>query len=97
MKEQEKSPEKKLSEIEASKLPDTEFKAMVIRMLKELSENFHSMKPDIETIKRNESQMKTTGTEMRNKLEGITGRVDEAKNQISYLEYKEANNTQSKQ
>ena len=35
MKEQEKSPEE-LNEMEASKLPDTEFKTMVIRMLKEL-------------------------------------------------------------
>ena len=36
MKEQEKSPEKELNEMEANKLPDTEFKTMVIRMLKEL-------------------------------------------------------------
>ena len=43
-KKQEKSPEKELNEMKASKLPDTEFKAMVIRMLKELSEKFYSMK-----------------------------------------------------
>ena len=36
MKKQEKSPEKELNEMEASKLPDTEFKTMVIRVLKEL-------------------------------------------------------------
>ena len=36
IKEQEKSPEKELNEMEESKLPDTEFKTMVIRMLKEL-------------------------------------------------------------
>ena len=33
MKEQEKSPEKELNEINASNQPDTEFKRMVIRML----------------------------------------------------------------
>ena len=35
-----------------SKLPDTEFKAMVIRILKELGENFNRIKKDMETIKR---------------------------------------------
>ena len=37
MKEQEKSPQKELNKIEASNLPDTEFKTIVIRILKELS------------------------------------------------------------
>ena len=32
----------------ASKLPDIEFKAMVIRMLKGISENFNTMEKDIE-------------------------------------------------
>ena len=35
MKEHEKSPEKELNEMEASRLPDTQFKTMVIRVLKE--------------------------------------------------------------
>ena len=46
--------------METSKLPDTEFKTMVIRMLmglsenlKELCENFNSVKKDIETLKKN--------------------------------------------
>ena len=43
MKEQEFS-QKELNEMEASKLPDIEVKTMVIRMLKELSENYNSMK-----------------------------------------------------
>ena len=36
IKEREKSPQKELNEIKASKLPDTEFKIMVIRVLKVL-------------------------------------------------------------
>ena len=40
MKEKEESPEKELNEIEESKLPDTEFKVMVTRMLKELNEKY---------------------------------------------------------
>ena len=40
-KEQEKPAEKELKEMEASIIPDIEFKTMVKRMLKELSENFN--------------------------------------------------------
>ena len=41
MKEQEKTPVKELNEMEISNLSDTEFKILVIRMLKKLSENFN--------------------------------------------------------
>ena len=51
--------------MEASKLPDTEFKRMVIKMFKELSENLNSMKKNIETIKNGFSEMKDTLTEMK--------------------------------
>ena len=43
-KVKEGSPEKKLYEIDASKLSDIEFKVMVIRMLKELNVNYISIK-----------------------------------------------------
>ena len=38
MKEQNKTPEKELNQMEISNLSDTEFKTLVIRMLKELIE-----------------------------------------------------------
>ena len=62
IKEQKESPKKELNKMEASKLPDIEFKTKVMRMLKELSENFNSMKKDIETIKKkkNQSAIKNT-------------------------------------
>ena len=41
MKEQEKSPEKELNEMKASKLPDTEFKTMVRRIFQEIRELQH--------------------------------------------------------
>ena len=72
--------------MEASKLPDSEFKTMVITMLKELNKNFNSIKNDIETIKNNQSEMNDTLTDMKNNLQGINIRVDEAENQISDLE-----------
>ena len=44
MKEQVKTPEKERSKIEISNLSDAEFKTLVIRRLKELSEDLSSMK-----------------------------------------------------
>ena len=52
MKEQNKTPEKELNKIEVSNLPDTGFKTMVIERLNELSENFNSIKKDMETIQK---------------------------------------------
>ena len=54
-----------LNEIEASNLSDKEFKVMVIRMLKEIRENckelngnYISMKKYIETMNKNQEEMK---------------------------------------
>ena len=41
--------------------------------------------------------MKETLTKIKNKFQGINSRVDQTKNQISTLEYKEAKNNQSEQ
>ena len=42
MKEQNKTPQKELNKIEISSLSDSEFKTLVTRMLKELSEDLSS-------------------------------------------------------
>ena len=44
MKEQIKTPEKVLNKMEISNLSDAEFKPLIIRMLKELSEDLSSIK-----------------------------------------------------
>ena len=44
MKGKEEASETMLIKIEASQLPDTEFKAMVIRKLTELTENYQKLK-----------------------------------------------------
>ena len=59
MKEQIKTPEKELNKMEISNLSDVEFKTLVIRMLKELSENLNS-------IKKIELEMKGTLIEIKN-------------------------------
>ena len=85
MKEQIKTPE-----MEMTNLSDEVFKTLVIRMLKELSE-------DLNSIKKIQSETKKQLTEIKNNLRGNNSRVDEAENQINDLEHKEAKNNQSEQ
>ena len=81
-KEEIKTPEKELNKREISNLSDAEFKTLVVRMLKELSENFNS-------IKKIQSEMKDTLTEIKNNLQGNKSTVDEVENQVNDLEHKE--------
>ena len=82
MKEQIKTPGKELNKMEISNLSDAEFKTLVIRMLKELSEDVNNIKIQLEA--------KDTLIKIKNNLQGNNSRVDEAENQINDLEYKEA-------
>ena len=68
MKEQNKTPEKELNKMETSKLLDAAFKTLVIRILSELSENFNSIKKGMETIRKNQSEMKDTLIKIKNNL-----------------------------
>ena len=76
--------------MEISNLSDAEFKTLVIRMLKELSE-------DLNSIKKIQSEMKDALIEIKNNLQWNNSRVDETKNQINDLEHKEPKNNQSEQ
>ena len=76
--------------MEISNLSDTEFKTLVIRMLKELSE-------DLSSIKKTQWETKDMLIDIKNNLQGNNSRVDEAENQINDLEHKEAKNNQSEQ
>ena len=92
MKGKEEVLETMLNEIEASQLSDTEFKAMVIRKLTELTENYQkiqgnyyeltanyiNMKKEIETINKSQEEMNNTISEMKNTVERIKNRLHEA-------------------
>ena len=86
MKDQIKTLEKELNRMQISSVSDAEFKTLVIRMPKELSE-------DLSSIKKIQSEMKVTLTETKNNLQGNNHRVDEAENQMKDLEDKEAKKT----
>ena len=49
----------------------------------------------METTRKNQLEMKDILIEMKNKLQGINSRLDEADNQINDLKYMEAEHTQS--
>ena len=88
MKEQIKTPEKEINKREISNLSDAEFNTLVIRMLKELSE-------DLNSVIMIYSESKDTLVEIKNNLQGNNSRVDEAENQINDLQHKETKNHQS--
>ena len=90
MKEQSKTSEKELNKMEINNLSDAEFKTLVVRMLKELSENLNS-------IKKIHSETKDSLTEIKNNLQGNKSRMDEAENQINDLEPEEAKNNHTEQ
>ena len=59
MKEQNNSPEEELEEMEARNLSDREFRVMIIRIL-------NGMKKGIETIKKNQTEIKNAIFEINN-------------------------------
>ena len=61
MKEQIKTPEKDLNKMEIYSLSDVEFKTLVIRMLRELSE-------DLNSLKNIQSETKDSLIEIKNNL-----------------------------
>ena len=71
MKKKNKTPEKELSKMEISNLSDAEFKALVVRMLKELTGYFNG-------IKKTQAEMKVTLSEIKKNLQGTNNGVDEA-------------------
>ena len=69
MKEQNKTPEKELNETEIANLSDTEFKILVIRMLKEFIEYGNNIK----------EKMKVTLNEIKKNLQGTNSEGKEVR------------------
>ena len=90
MKEQNKTPEKELNEMETGNLSDAEFKMLVIRMLQELTGYFNS-------IKKTQAEMKVTLSEIKKNLQGTNSEGKETGIQINDLESKEEINIQPEQ
>ena len=91
-KEQDKTPEEELNEVEISNLLEN-FKIVTINMTKEpgkrmdaQSENLEVFNKELENIKNNQTEMNNTITEMENTLEGINSILNDTEEWISELE-----------
>ena len=94
IKEQDKTPEKQLNEVEIGNLPKKEFRIMIVKMtwdpgkrmeakIEKMQEIFNK---DLEELKNKQTEMNNTITEMKNTLEGINSRLTEAEERISDLQ-----------
>ena len=76
--------------MDISNLSNAEFKTLVMRMLKELSE-------DLSSKNMIWSEMEDTLAVIKNHLQGNNNRMNEADKQIDDLQHKEAKSNQSQQ
>ena len=94
MKEQDKTPEKQLNEVEIGNLPEKEFRIMVVKMIQDLRKRMEAkiekmqemFNKHLEELKNKQTEMNNTITEMKNTLEGINSRITEAEEQIIDLQ-----------
>ena len=86
MKEQDKTSEKQLNEVETGNLPEKEFR-MIVKMIRDLGKR---MATKIEKMQKmctkDLEELKNKQAEMNNTLEGINSRIIEAKEWINDLE-----------
>ena len=93
-KEQDKTPEEQLSDMELDNLPKKEFRVMTVKMIQELGKRMDAQREklqevlnkELENIESNQTELKNTITEMKNTLEGINSRINEAEEWVSQLE-----------
>ena len=78
--------------MEIGKLPEKEFRKMIVKMIKNLENRLEKMQEssskDLEELKNKHAETNSTTTGIKNTLEGINRRISEAEEQISKLEYK---------
>ena len=83
MKEQTRNTEVQINEEEIGKLPEKEFRIIVVKMTQNLENKMEKMqesifKNDIEELKNKHTEINNTITEIKNTLEGINSRISEA-------------------
>ena len=92
MKEQTRNTEVQINEEEIGKLPEKEFRIMIVKMIKNLENKMEKMQEsinkDLEELKNKHTETNNTITEIKNSLEGINSGISEAEEQISKLEDK---------
>ena len=102
MKEQNKTPEKQLNEMEIGNLPGKEFRIMIVKIIQDLGKRMEERikkmqemfnkdlqelkNKHLEELKNKQTVMNNTRNEMKNTLEGINSRITEAEEHVSDLQ-----------
>ena len=81
-----------INEEETGKLPEKEFRIMIVKMIKNLDDKMKKMQDsvnrDLEELKNKPTETNNTITEIKNTLEGINSIISEAEERISELKDK---------
>ena len=88
MKEQDKTPEKQLNELQIGNFPEQEFRIMIVKMIQDLGKTMEAkmekmqgmFNKDLEELQNKQTEMNNTITEVKTTLEGINSRKTEQKN-----------------
>ena len=82
MKEQTRNTEVQINEEEIGKLPEKEFRIMIVKMIKNLENKMEKMQEsinkDLEELKNKHTETSNTSTEIQNTLEELNSRKSEA-------------------
>ena len=82
MKEQTRNTEVQINEEEIGKLPEKEFRIMIVKMIKNLENKVEKMQEsinkDLGELKNKHTETNDKITEIKNTLEGINSRISEA-------------------
>ena len=82
MKEQTRNTEVQINEEEICKLPEKEFRIMIVKMIKNLENKLQKMQEsfnkDLEELKNKHSETNNTINKIKSTLEGINSRIPEA-------------------
>ena len=81
MKEKTRNIEVKINEEEIGKLPEKEFRIMIVKIIKNLEKKMEKMQEsinkDLKELKNKHTETNNTITEIKNTLEGINSRISE--------------------
>ena len=85
MKEQEKTPEKQLNEMEIGNLPEKAFRIMIAKVIQDLRKRMEAQtekiqevfNKELEELNNKQTETNNTITEMKNTLEGINNTITE--------------------
>ena len=94
MKEQDKTPEKQLNEVEIGNIPEKEFRIMIVKMIQDLGKRMEAkiekmqemFNKELEELKNKQTEMNNIINRMKTTLEGIKSRITEVQERISDLE-----------